>query len=166
MQLNDRAVFLDKSRAGGYSEDVDTKARDIMTTARLRRGHLFIGVLAIALLAAAPACKQAKQVSAALDFEEPVFEVPEEPAEAPPVAPPPKISEPVYIEIKARIALIWEKFKDDPAEAEKAVEAVYEKFNVVHAEFQEYEQRLTPAKTAELQGKIQEFIQKIASEYR
>ena len=127
-----------------------------------------LGILALALglVLAASACKKIKQASEALEYEEPEAEAESEPAEPKPAAPQPKITEPVYIEIMARTALIWEKFKDAPADAEKAVESVYEKFNIVHAEFREYQQKLAPAKAAALQKNIQEFIQKIASEYR
>jgi hypothetical protein len=122
-------------------------------------------VVACGLVLSGPACKKFKQAADALEFEETTTIEPEL-VEAKPVAPPPKITEPIYIEIMARTALIWEKYKDAPAEAEKTVEALYEKFNIVHSEFREYQQKLTPAKAAELQKNIQEFIQKIAAEYR
>jgi hypothetical protein len=125
-----------------------------------------LGILALALglVIAGTACKKIKQAADALEYEEPAAEA--EPVEPKPAAPQPKITEPVYIEIMARTALIWEKYKDAPADAEKAVETVYERFNIVHSEFRDYQQKLAPAKAAELQKNIQEFIQKIASEYR
>ena len=122
-------------------------------------------VVAFGLILLGPACKKVKQAADSLEFEETTTIEPE-PVEAKPIAPPPKITEPIYIEIMARTALIWEKYKDAPAEAEKAVETLYEKFNIVHAEFQEYQRKLAPAKAAALQKDIQEFIQKIAAEYR
>jgi hypothetical protein len=127
---------------------------------------LGIAVVALGLVLSGPACKKIKQASDALEVEEPTAEAAPEPAEAKPAAPQPKITEPIYIEIMARTALIWEKYKDAPPEAEKAVEAVYEKFNIVHSEFRDYQQKLAPDKAAALQKNIQEFIQKIASEYR
>lgn len=127
---------------------------------------LGILVLALGIFFAGPACKKVKQAADALEYEEPAAEAEPEPAEPKPAAPQPKITEPIYIEIMARTALIWEKYKDAPADAEKAVEAVYERFNIVHSEFRDYQQKLAPAKAAELQKNIQEFIQKIASEYR
>lgn len=125
-----------------------------------------IAVVVLSLVFSGPACKKIKQASDALDLEEPAAEASVEPAEAKPAPPLPKITEPIYIEIMARTALIWEKYKDAPAEAEKAVEAVYEKFNIVHSEFRDYQQKLPPDKAAALQKRIQEFIQKIAFEYR
>jgi len=124
-----------------------------------------IVVLACGLVLSGPACRKARQTSDQLDLEETTTIEPE-PAETKPIAPQPKITEQIYIEIMARTALIWEKYKDTPTEAEKAVEAMYEKFNIVHSEFQEYQQKLPPAKAAALQKDIQEYIQKIAAEYR
>jgi hypothetical protein len=156
---------LDKNRGGRYSRDVPMKGQS-MKNRPSAIAVLGILALALGLILAASACKKIKQASEALEYEEPEAEAESEPAEPKPAAPQPKITEPVYIEIMARTALIWEKFKDAPADAEKAVEAVYEKFNIVHAEFREYQQKLAPAKAAALQKNIQEFIQKIASEYR
>jgi hypothetical protein len=124
-----------------------------------------IAVLAFGLVLTGPACRKGRQASDPLEIEETTTIEPEE-VEPKPIAPPPKITEPIYVEIMARTALIWEKYKDAPAEAEKAVEAIYEKFNVVHSEFREYQQKLPPAKAAALQKDIQEYIQKIAAEYR
>lgn len=137
-----------------------------MTKYRPWIAGLGIAVFALGLVLTGPACRKGRQTSDPFDLEEPAVEAETEPAEAKPLAPQPKITEPIYVEIMARTALIWEKYKDAPAEAEKAVEAVYEKFNIVHSEFREYQQKLTPAKAAELQKDIQEYIQKIAAEYR
>ena len=81
-------------------------------------------VLVFGLAVAVAACKDIKKAAEALEFEEPAAEAEPEPAEIKPAAPAPKITEPVYVEIMARTALIWEKYKDAPAEAEQAVEAV------------------------------------------
>jgi hypothetical protein len=80
--------------------------------------------------------------------------------------PPPKINEDVYVEITARSVLIREKYKDDMPQAEKEVEAVYEKFGLSFTEYKEFEKKLTPQRLGELQRKISDFMQKILSEYR
>ncbi len=136
-----------------------------MNRLRIELTAFGIVLLILAVALSGPACRKARQTgSDILDIEETTTIEPE--PETKPVAPPPKITEPIYIEIMARTALIWEKYKDAPAEAEKAVEALYEKFNIVHSEFQAYQQKLPPDKAAKLQKDIQEFIQKIATEYR
>ena len=80
--------------------------------------------------------------------------------------PPPKINEDVYVEITARSVLIREKYKDDMPQAEKEVEAVYEKFGLSFTEYKEFEKKLTPRRLGELQRKISDFMQKILNEYR
>jgi hypothetical protein len=125
-----------------------------------------IALLSVGLSFSLPGCRKVHKAADALSFEEPMAEAAPEPEDPAPPAPQPKINDQVYVEIMARSALIWDKYKDAPADAEKAVEAVYEKFNIVHSEFQEYQRKLSPAKAAELQKSVQEFMQKIASEYR
>jgi hypothetical protein len=125
-----------------------------------------IGALLLGLTVSGPACKKSpQQTNDPFGLEETTTVEPE-PVEAKPAAPQPKITEQIYIEILARSALIWEKFKDSASDAEKAVEAVYEKFNINHAEFREYQQKIPPAKAAELQKSVQELMQKFAPEYR
>ena len=80
--------------------------------------------------------------------------------------PTPKINEDVYVEITARSALIREKYKDDMPQAEKEVEAIYEKFELTFTEYKEFEKKLTPQRLGELQRKISDFMQKILNEYR
>jgi hypothetical protein len=155
---------LTKTAAGVIQERPDRKGETMKRSPSIVPSFGIV-LLALGLVFSGPACKKVKQVSDALEFEETTTIEPE-PAEAKPIAPQPKITEQIYIEIMARTALIWEKYKDAPADAERAVETVYEKFNIVHTEFRDYQQKLAPAKAAELQKNIQEFIQKIASEYR
>lgn len=80
--------------------------------------------------------------------------------------PTPKINEDIYVEITARSALIREKYKDDMPQAEKEVEAIYEKFGLTFTEYKEFEKKLTPQRLGELQRKISDFMQKILNEYR
>ena len=79
---------------------------------------------------------------------------------------PPKINDDTYVEITARSVLVREKYKDDMPQAEKEVEAVYEKFRLTFAEYKEFEKTLTPQRLGELQRKINDFMQKILNEYR
>jgi len=79
---------------------------------------------------------------------------------------PPKINDDIYVEITARSVLVREKYKDDMPQAEKEVEAVYEKFRLTFAEYKEFEKTLTPQQLGELQRKINDFMQKILNEYR
>jgi len=79
---------------------------------------------------------------------------------------PPKINDDTYVEITARSVLTREKYKDDLPQAEKEVEAVYEKFGLTFAEYKEFEKTLTPQRLGELQRKINDFMQKILNEYR
>jgi len=81
-------------------------------------------------------------------------------------APPPKMNEDVYVQITARSALIRDKFKDDPDQADKEVEALYDKFGVTFNEYKEFQGKLTPQRLGELQTKINDFMQKIVNEYR
>jgi len=137
---------------------------------KIQRSAGAIGIAALILIlglaVSGPSCKKsAPQSSDPFGLDETTTVEPEL-VEAKPAAPQPKITEPIYVEIMARSALIWEKFKDAPSDAEKAVEAVYEKFNIVHTEFRDYQQKIPPAKAAALQKSVQELIQKLAREYR
>lgn len=111
-----------------------------------------------------PGCRRDDTSKEELQQEE-VF-VEEQPEEAAPKPAPPRMSDDVYVEISARSALIFEKYKEDMEQAQKEVEAVYEKFGVTLKEFRDFQARLTPEKSSELQKRVQDFIQKIAGEYR
>jgi len=93
-------------------------------------------------------------------------EQPVEAAEEPKPAPPPKMNEDVYVQIRARSALIYEKYKEDFEKAQKEVEALYEKFGVTVAEYKEFVSKLSPERTNALEKKIVEYMQKIGQEYR
>lgn len=81
------------------------------------------------------------------------------------LAPPPKITEDVYIEIAARSALIFDKYKDDLDEAHRQVDIVYQKFGITFIEYDQYRKSLTPEKKRQVEKRVQEFIQKVYKEY-
>ncbi len=109
-------------------------------------------------------CRKSSTSEDELQAEE-VF-VEEQPEEAAPKPAPPRMSDDVYVEISARSALIFEKYKEDMEQGQREVEAVYEKFGVTLKEFRDFQAKMTPEKSNELQKRVQEFIQKIAGEYR
>jgi hypothetical protein len=113
-----------------------------------------------------PGCKQQSQTTDTLDEIEAANKPQPEPPEPAPKPAPPKVTEETYIEITARTALIWEKYKDDAPLAEKTVEALYVKLGITPDDFKAYQAKLTPQKTTDLQKKVQEFMQKILNEYR
>jgi hypothetical protein len=90
----------------------------------------------------------------------------EETAETAAKPPAPKMNDDVYVEIKARSALIYEKYKEDPDQAQKEIEALYEKKGVTFAEYKEFSAKLTFQHTNELEKRVVDFMQKIAQEYR
>lgn len=90
----------------------------------------------------------------------------EEAAETAAKPPAPKMNDDVYVEIKARSALIYEKFKDDPDQAQKEIEALYEKKGVTFAEYKEFSGKLTFQHSNDLEKRVVDFMQKIAQEYR
>ena len=127
---------------------------------------------AVFILIAAPGCKKSSDTpteedleKARLDAEQAAEEAAAKAAEEKPL-PPPKMNEDVYVEITARSVLIRDKYKDDAEQAEKEVEAVYEKFGVTFKEYKDFQDKLTPQRLGELQRKINDFIQKIVNEYR
>ena len=139
----------------------------------MRKTAVALTVLAAAvLLIAAPACKKSKSGETAEEAEEAKLEA-ELAAEAAaaeaaakPVPPPSRMSEDVYVEIRARTALIFEKYKDDLPLAEQTVFELYEKLGVSQQEFKVWEAKQAIEKRAALEKKVVEFMQKILSEYR
>jgi len=81
-------------------------------------------------------------------------------------APPPRMNDDVYVEITARSALIRDKYKDDPNQAEKEIEIVFEKFGVTFRDYKTFQDKLDPQESAELAKKISDFMTRIANEYR
>lgn len=120
--------------------------------------------LLVSFLLATSGCRKGSTSEDELQAEEAVEE--QQPEETAPKPAPPRINEDAYVEISARSALIFEKYKEDMEQGQREVEAVYEKFGVTLKEFRDFEARLTPEKSNELQKRVQDFIQKIAGEYR
>jgi hypothetical protein len=106
--------------------------------------------------------KQSGTDEEAQETEEPTEET-EETAAKPPA---PKMNDDVYVEIKARSAFIYEKYKDDPDQAQKQIEALYEKKGVTFAEYKEFSGKLTFQQTNELEKRVVDFMQKVVQEYR
>ncbi|MBC7349555.1 MAG: hypothetical protein H5U05_06250 [Candidatus Aminicenantes bacterium] len=90
-------------------------------------------------------------------------EIIEDQKPAPP--PPPKITEEIYVEITARAALIFDKYKEDLDEAHRQMDLVYQKFGVSFADYDRYRKSLPADKKRQLEKQVQEFIQKIYKEY-
>ena len=128
---------------------------------------VFIPLFVLAVLLAVlslPGCSKRSGIDeeAAADAEQPT-EVTE--TEAKP-APPPRMNEDVYIQIKARSALIYEKYKDEPEQAQKEVEAVYAKFGVTNDEYKTFVNKLPPLRVGELERRVMDYMQKVAAEYK
>lgn len=90
-------------------------------------------------------------------------EITEEPKPAAP--PPPRISEEVFVEITARAALIFDKYKEDLDEAHRQMDLVYQKFGITFDDYERFRKSLPADKKRQLEKKVQEFIQKIYQEY-
>jgi translation elongation factor EF-Ts len=134
----------------------------------LSKSAAMIGLagLALGLFLLAPACKKQSSADPTAIEQEMQEEAPAEEAAPKPAAPAPKIDDNKYVEFTARAALIHQKYADDPAAAEKEIEALYDKLGFVFNDYREFQAKLTPAKSAELQKRVQEFMQKILHEYR
>lgn len=135
---------------------------------------LALAIIIIALVFSAAGCKKKEAAPTLEELEQTKLEAEQAAEEAAAAAeaaaklkpPPAKINDDVYVEITARSVLTREKYKDDMPQAEKEVEAIYEKFGLNFAEYKEFEKTLTPKKQGELQRKISDFMQKILNEYR
>jgi hypothetical protein len=133
---------------------------------------ILVILCAVLLVIAAPACKKTKPgetpeeaEQARLDAEQ-ATEAAAGEAAAKPVPPPPKMNDEVYIDIRARQALIYEKFKDEPGLAQQAVDQLFEKHLVTQQEFKDFEAKQTREHRADLEKKVMEYMQKIMGEYR
>lgn len=78
----------------------------------------------------------------------------------------PKMTEEIYIDLTARSALIWDKYKDEPEKAQQEVDNLYLRAGVTWKEYKEFEAKLTPQQREALQKKIMDYMQKILHEYR
>jgi hypothetical protein len=131
-----------------------------------------ITIICLMILTYAPACKKTSSQPTLDELEQEQAEAEKQAEEEaakqtetkPP--PPPRMNDDVYVEITARSALIRDKYKDDPNEAEKEIEAFYEKFGVTFKDYKAFQDKLGPQESAALAKKISDFITRIAQEYR
>lgn len=79
--------------------------------------------------------------------------------------PPPKITEDIYVDITARAALIFDKYKEDLDEAHRQMDLVYQKYGITFTDYDRYRRNLTTDKKRQLEKLVQEHIQKIYKEY-
>lgn len=103
-----------------------------------------------------------------LSYEEEEFEpqIIQEEVEEPKVPAVPKMTEELYIDLTARSALIWDKYKEEPEKAQQEVDNLYLQAGVTWKEYKEFEAKLTPQQREALQKKIMDYMQKIIHEYR
>jgi Xaa-Pro aminopeptidase len=135
---------------------------------------LVAALLILAGLAAGPACKGKAGLTDPADkalaeiesAQEEAAAAAEAEANKPQPKPEPKINDENYVEIAARSILIREKYAEEPEQIEPEIEKVYEKLGVTAAEYHEFRKALAPAKSSELQKKVQEKMQSLANEYR
>jgi len=137
---------------------------------------VLIILCAVLLVVAAPACKKSKPGETPEEAEQAKLEADlaaaaaaeaaAAEAAAKPVPPPPKMNDEVYIDIRARQALIYDKYKDDLDLAQQIVDQVFEKHLVTQQEFKDFEAKQTREHRADLEKKVMDYMQKIMGEYR
>jgi type II secretory pathway component PulM len=139
----------------------------------MRKTAVLLVILCVVLLVvASPACKKTKSGETTDEAEQAKLEA-EQAAEAAaaeaaakPVPAPARMNDDVYIEIRARQALIYDKYKDDPALAQQALDQVFEKHLVTLQEFRDFEAKQSREHRADLEKKVMDYMQKIMGEYR
>lgn len=109
-------------------------------------------------------CQQKGEL--AYEEEELEPEIIQEESEEPRVAETPKMTQQLYIDLTARSALIWDKYKEEPEKAQQEVDNLYFKAGVTWKEYKEFESKLTPQQREALQKKIMDYMQKIIQDYR
>jgi hypothetical protein len=128
--------------------------------------------LACLLLFASPGCKKSGETAARsdevaqLEAEQQAAEQAAAEAAAKPAAPVSRMNDDLYIEITARSALIQDKYKENLDQAQKEVDALYDKFGVTIKEYDDFRAKQTPKHRGELEKKVVDFMQKVASEYK
>ncbi|MGQ9579023.1 MAG: hypothetical protein ACUVWQ_10410 [Candidatus Aminicenantales bacterium] len=128
-------------------------------------GQSGFSLLVLTLLICLAGCRQKTEIwSGEEELEPEAFQAEE--AEAPTKPAVPKMTEELYIDITARSALIWDKYKEEPEKAQQEVDNLYLKAGVTWKEYKEYEAKLTLKEKDTLQKKILEYMQKIITEYR
>lgn len=85
--------------------------------------------------------------------------------ETKPAPPPPKITEDIYVDITARAALIFDKYKEDLDEAHRQMDLVYQKYGITFTDYDRYRRNLTTDQKRRLEKLVQEQIQKVYKEY-
>ncbi|MCX8160822.1 MAG: hypothetical protein N3G18_07815 [Candidatus Saccharicenans sp.] len=90
----------------------------------------------------------------------------ESPEESKPTPPPaPKITEEIYVDITARAALIFDKYKEDLDEAHRQMDLVYQKYGITFNDYDRYRRNLTSDQKRQLERRVQERIQEVYKEY-
>jgi len=138
----------------------------------MKKIFAFAVIFTVALiLLNAPGCKKSGTDATLDELEQAQLEAEQQAEEAAKQAetkpaPAPRMNDDVYVEITARSALIRDKYKDNPNQAEKDIEALYEKFGVTFKEYKTFQDKLDPQKAGELARKTSDFMTKVADEYR
>lgn len=129
-----------------------------------RSGYIFLAFSVLMLLAVLPGCQKKESVPGEDELmADPSLEETSAEEKPEPKAPVVRMNEDLYIEITARSALIRDKHADDPEQAEREIEALYEKAGVTYKEYREFAERLSPLQHNALQKKIVEAMQKIGA---
>ncbi len=121
---------------------------------------LFLWTILIAFFG----CVRQGEFAAEEELEEEIVEIEEQEVTSAPPAP--KMTEELYIDLTARAALIWDKYKEEAEKAQREVDELYLKAGVTWKEVQEFEAKLTLQERDQLQKKIMEYMQKIIHEYK
>ncbi|NPV83175.1 MAG: hypothetical protein HPY46_06310 [Candidatus Aminicenantes bacterium] len=119
---------------------------------------LLIAILFVFLLVS---CKRQENQEPAQSW--PQVEPQEETKPAPPPAP--KITEDIYVDITARAALIFDRYKEDLDEAHRQMDLVYQKYGITFTDYDRYRRNLTTDQKRRLEKLVQEQIQKVYKEY-
>lgn len=128
-------------------------------------GQSGFSLLVLTLLIFLAGCRQKTEIwSGEEELEPEAFQAEEAETPTKPIAP--KMTEELYIDLTARSALIWDKYKEEPEKAQQEVDNLYLNAGVTWKEYKEYEAKLSLKEKDALQKKILEYMQKIITEYR
>lgn len=128
-------------------------------------GQSSFSLLLLTFLISLAGCHQKTEIwSGEEELEPEAFQAEETETPAKPMVP--EMTEELYIDLTARAALIWDKYKEEPEKAQQEVDNLYLKAGVTWKEYKEYEAKLTLKEKDALQKKILEYMQKIIIEYR
>ena len=126
-----------------------------------RRAPLLPGLMLIFLVTGSVSCDRPEDREQAWSWSQP--EVQEE--TRPVAASVPKISEEIYVDITARAAVIFDKYKEDLDEAHRQMDLVYQKYGITFQDYDRYRRSLTSDNKRRLEKLIQERIQKVHKDY-